>query len=67
MTINKRDLSTRIARWALLLEDFNYEIEHNSDTRMLHVDAPTRFPVMMITHGSLLFKLKPAQENDEET
>ncbi|GAB1860148.1 RNA-directed DNA polymerase [Camponotus japonicus] len=28
LTMNKKDLCVRVARWALLLEEFNYRIEH---------------------------------------
>lgn len=29
----------RVARWALALEEFNYNIEHRSSRRMAQVDA----------------------------
>lgn len=45
LTMKKRDLGVRVARWVLLLEEFEYEIEHRSGTRMLHVDALSRNPV----------------------
>ncbi|GFW32563.1 hypothetical protein TNCV_565091 [Trichonephila clavipes] len=41
------DLITRIARWALQLEEFDYEIEHRAGSRMKHVDALSRYPVMI--------------------
>ncbi|GFV06021.1 transposon Ty3-I Gag-Pol polyprotein [Trichonephila clavipes] len=44
----KKDLITRIARWALQLEEFDYEIEHRAGSRMKHVDALSRYPVMII-------------------
>ncbi|GFW33470.1 hypothetical protein TNCV_2210051 [Trichonephila clavipes] len=43
----KKELITRIARWALQLEEFDYEIEHRAGSRMKHVDALSRYPVMM--------------------
>ncbi|GFU30603.1 hypothetical protein TNCV_2614991 [Trichonephila clavipes] len=43
----KKDLITRIARWALQLEEFDYEIEHRAGSRMKHVDAFSRYPVVM--------------------
>ncbi|GFX32942.1 transposon Ty3-I Gag-Pol polyprotein [Trichonephila clavipes] len=41
----EKDLITRIARWALQLEEFDYEIEHRAGSRMKHVDALSRYPV----------------------
>ncbi|GFV51311.1 retrovirus-related Pol polyprotein from transposon 17.6 [Trichonephila clavipes] len=35
---------SRIARWALQLEEFDYEIEHRAGSRMKHVDALSRYP-----------------------
>ncbi|GFW74190.1 hypothetical protein TNCV_2523941 [Trichonephila clavipes] len=42
----KKELITRIARWALQLEEFDYEIEHRAGSR--NVDALSRYPVMML-------------------
>ncbi|GFU35463.1 retrovirus-related Pol polyprotein from transposon 17.6 [Trichonephila clavipes] len=43
----KAELITRIARWALQLEEFDYEMEHRAGSHMKHVDALSRYPVMM--------------------
>ncbi|GFW32013.1 hypothetical protein TNCV_2600401 [Trichonephila clavipes] len=43
----KKELITRIARWALQLEEFDYEIEHRAGSRLKHVDALSQYPVMM--------------------
>ena len=61
--MDKKDLSTRIARWALQLEDYNYVIEHRPGHRMQHVDALSRLPVMIIT-DSITTKIQNAQEQD---
>ncbi|GFU32823.1 uncharacterized protein TNCV_4154581 [Trichonephila clavipes] len=63
-TMQKKDLITRIARWALQLEAFDYEIEHRAGSRMKHVDALSRYPVMMVCNDTLTSKLKKAQEED---
>ncbi|GFU21813.1 retrovirus-related Pol polyprotein from transposon 17.6 [Trichonephila clavipes] len=61
----KKELITRIARWALQLEEFDYEIEHRAGSRMKHVDALSRYPVMMVCNDTLTSKLKKAQEEDD--
>ncbi|GFU28106.1 retrovirus-related Pol polyprotein from transposon 17.6 [Trichonephila clavipes] len=38
-TMSKKDLNTRIARWALNLQDYDYTILHRSGSQMAHVDA----------------------------
>ncbi|GFS51794.1 retrovirus-related Pol polyprotein from transposon opus [Trichonephila inaurata madagascariensis] len=65
MTMHKKDLITRIARWSLQLEEFDYEIEHRAGSRMKHVDALSRYPVMIICNDTLTSKLKKAQEEDD--
>ncbi|GFY35648.1 hypothetical protein TNCV_2619391 [Trichonephila clavipes] len=61
----KKELITRIARWALQIEKFDYEIEHRAGSRMKHVDALSRYPVMMVCNDTLTSKLKKAQEEDD--
>ncbi|GFX43004.1 retrovirus-related Pol polyprotein from transposon 17.6 [Trichonephila clavipes] len=63
-TMQKKELITRIARWALQLE-FDYEIEHRAGSRMKHVDALSRYPVMMVCNDTLTSKLKNAQKEDD--
>ncbi|GFV19659.1 transposon Tf2-6 polyprotein [Trichonephila clavipes] len=64
-TMQKKELITRIARWALQLEEFDYEIEHRAGSRMKHVDSLSRYPVMMVCNDTLTSKLKNAQEEDD--
>lgn len=44
-TFMKRDLIPRIARWWLLLQEFNCSIEYRPGTKMAHVDALSRNPI----------------------
>ncbi|GFX66848.1 retrovirus-related Pol polyprotein from transposon 17.6 [Trichonephila clavipes] len=64
-TMQKKELITRIARCSLQLEEFDYEIEHRAGSRMKHVDALSRYPVMMVCNDTLTSKLKKAQEEDD--
>jgi len=42
MTLRKKDINPRIARWALELLSYDYELEHRPGLRMRHVDALSR-------------------------
>lgn len=42
LTLNKKQINTRIARWAMELASFSYEVEHRSNERMRHVDSLSR-------------------------
>ncbi|UYV81667.1 hypothetical protein LAZ67_20001865 [Cordylochernes scorpioides] len=65
MTLKKKDLATRVARWALLLEEYDYTIEHRPGSGMKHVDALSRNPVsMMIQTDTLVEKIRNAQGRD---
>ncbi|GFX88725.1 retrovirus-related Pol polyprotein from transposon 17.6 [Trichonephila clavipes] len=64
-TMDKKDLVTRVARWTLLLEEYDYEIVHRSGQRMQHVDALSRYSVTIITSDTLTARLQRAQQEDE--
>jgi len=70
LTMNKKDLCVRVARWVLLLEEFDYVIEHRPGKNMMHVDALSRhpLPVCMVIdeRDSLTIKFKQAQQDDNE-
>lgn len=42
LTLEKRDIVPRIMRWAMFLENYNYDVEHRGNDRMRHVDALSR-------------------------
>ncbi|CAB3232410.1 unnamed protein product [Arctia plantaginis] len=44
-TFQKRDLIPRIARWCLLLQEFDCSIEYRDGAKIAHVDALSRNPV----------------------
>ncbi|GBN95718.1 hypothetical protein AVEN_21208-1 [Araneus ventricosus] len=66
--MQKKDLVTRVAFWALLLEEFDHVIEHRSGTRMTHVYALSRSPIdiFCISFDNILPRLKSALDNDNE-
>ncbi|GFT28455.1 transposon Tf2-8 polyprotein [Trichonephila clavipes] len=64
-TMHKKDLPAKIARWALMLEEFHYEVCHRPGRQMKHVDALSRYPIMMISSHDITQKIKEAQNKDE--
>jgi len=70
LTMNKKNLCVRVARWALLLEEFNYVIEHRPSSSMRHVDALSRnVPSIIIIEEdrtSLVARIHGAQREDDE-
>lgn len=69
LTMNKKDLCVRVARWALLLQKFDYTIKHRPGKAMHHVDALSRnLPEVMSVHednSSLTARLSNAQRDDK--
>lgn len=65
MTMKKKELATRVARWALLLEEFNYKIVHRSGNMMPHVDSLSRNPVMLVSTNTIVESIKVTQDRDE--
>lgn len=65
MTMKKKDLVTRVARWVLLLQEYDYSIEHRAGTSMRHVDALSRNPYIGVMINSIHNQIREAQEQDE--
>lgn len=51
LTLQKKDINPRIARWAMFLQNFLYEIEHRSGSQMQHVDALSRCKHILVIEG----------------
>ena len=56
-TMEKADLCTRVARWVLLLQEFDYDFEHRAGTKMMHVDSLSRHPIMTIEEDKTPIRL----------
>lgn len=67
LTFSKKEVVPRIMRWVLLLQDFDYSLEHRVGTRMKHVDALSRvYSVMIVEDNSFEQNLAYKQDADEE-
>ncbi|XP_037806852.1 uncharacterized protein LOC119600595 isoform X1 [Lucilia sericata] len=65
-TLDKKDLCTRVARWILFLQEYDYIVEHRPGSQMRHVDALSRHPIMIIAEDSLISKIIRLQNQDED-
>lgn len=52
-TLTKRDLLPKIARWWLILQEYNFSIEYRPGHSMQHVDALSRNPTPFLGHEEL--------------
>ncbi|XP_055622399.1 uncharacterized protein LOC129765966 [Toxorhynchites rutilus septentrionalis] len=66
MTMEKKDIAPRIAGWALLLEEYDYVIEHRPGARMKHVDALSRAPAVHLLRNNVVDQVKMNQQADEK-
>lgn len=65
LTLNKKELNPRIARWALELQNFDYIVEHREGRCMQHVDALSRsLDVMIVDTNTFEENLIIAQNKD---
>lgn len=65
LTLNKKDINPRIARWAMEFQNYDYEVVHRAGKRMQHVDALSRTPtISVIEENSLEFNLAICQNAD---
>ena len=54
MTLDKKDVSPRIERWAVELMEYDYVLEHRAGTKMQHVDALSRATNIFVVEITLL-------------
>lgn len=67
MTLARKDINPKIARWALELESYNYEIIHRKGESMGHVDALSRnLPVAAITEEETEMHIQAIQSRDSD-
>lgn len=67
LTLSKQTISPRIARWAMFLQQYDYEIIHRPGKRMGHVDALSRCNSVLILEGNTFEQvLSLKQEQDQE-
>ncbi|GFX60904.1 retrovirus-related Pol polyprotein from transposon 17.6 [Trichonephila clavipes] len=56
-TLDKKELTPKMARWSIFLTDFDYEVVHRPAKQMQHVDALSGHPVTLVTSDELTYKI----------
>lgn len=65
MTLNKKEINPRIARWALALQNYDYKTEHRPGKRMQHVDALSRSnSILVVEPNTFEFELAVCLKQD---
>lgn len=67
LTLSKQTINPRIARWAMFLQQYDYEIVHRPNKRMTHVDALSRCNSISVLEGNTFERvLSIKQDQDPE-
>lgn len=67
LTLSRQNINPRIARWAMFLQQYDYEIVHRPGKRMAHVDALSRCNSILILEGNTFEQmLSIKQDQDAE-
>lgn len=64
LTMKKRDILPKVTRWALYIKEFTCTIHHRRGSSMRHVDALSRYPVVLTVDCTILEKLRKSQNDD---
>lgn len=66
-TLKKKETSSKIHRWALMLQDYDFILEHRAGEKMQHVDSLSRnAEINVIVENTLEDRLIIAQNRDKE-
>lgn len=67
MTLSKKQINPRIARWALEFENYDYKIVHRGNDRMRHVDALSRNVEVLVTEAMSLEQTLAIEQGRDES
>lgn len=67
MTLEKKDISPRVERWAVELMEYDYTLEYRAGTKLPHVNALSRASnVLVIEDNPLELELALSQNRDSK-
>lgn len=62
-TLRKKDLTAKVARWVIMLNEYDFEVEHRAGEKMRHADALSRNPYVAVV--TLRDQIKEGQDQDD--
>ncbi|CAK9814872.1 Transposon Tf2-9 polyprotein [Anthophora quadrimaculata] len=66
LTLQKKEINPRIAKWAIELSNYDYSIEHRANEKMRHVDALSRaVDILIVEDNPLEYNLSVCQTQDK--
>jgi len=66
LTLDKQTINPRISRWALLLQNYDFEIIHRPGTGMGHVDALSRCHNILILEANTFEQILAIKQGIDE-
>lgn len=66
LTLSKQSINPRIARWAMFLQSYDFQIEHGPNKRMSHVDALSRCHSILILEANTFEQTLIIKQNQDE-
>jgi len=67
LTLSKQTVNPRIARWAMFLQQYEYEIVHRPGKRMIHVDALSRCNSILVLEGNTFEQTLSIRQDQDQT
>lgn len=65
LTLAKQTVNPRISRWAMFLQQYDYEIIHRPGKRMMHVDALSRCNNILVLEGNTFEQNLSIKQNQD--
>lgn len=67
LTLARKDINPRIARWALFLQNYDFEIVHRPASRMNHVDALSRAHNILVLEANTFEQTLSIKQSTDPT
>lgn len=66
LTLEKQNINPRISRWALFLQNYDFEIAHRPGTKMGHVDALSRCHNILVLEANTFEQILSVKQGIDE-